>query len=202
MKTKNSLIRDLLIISILFALTARTHAQGTLSVPLRLNVDFSPTLGSPGTNQLSGGANYFLNGWNYDTSSPEKNVLDIYVSLGVNPATDGWILQKNGDGSLTPIFEISNELYLANSPFPGASSSEGSFPGNPTETYPTYIYSESYQLTPGQVQSLLSGNWYAEMTYGGDTYLGNLTPVPEPETLALFGLGIAAIYFRSRKARK
>ncbi|MGH7953069.1 MAG: PEP-CTERM sorting domain-containing protein [Limisphaerales bacterium] len=192
--------RTILLFSLLFSLHETMLAQGTLSVPLRLNVDFSPTPGSPGTHQLSGDANYFLNGWNYDTSSPEENVLDVYVSLGANPATDGWIFQKNGDGSLTPIFEITNELYFADSPFPGASL-EGSFPGNPSETYPTYIYSESYQLTADQVQSLLSGDWYAEMSYGGDTYLGNLTPVPEPSTLALGSLALGLIAIARRQKR-
>ena len=51
----------------------------------------------------------------------------------------------------------------------------------------------------------MAGNWYAQVSYGGDTYLGNLTtvsgvtPVPEPATFALLGLGMTAIFLRRRK---
>jgi hypothetical protein len=81
----------------------------------------------------------------------------------------------------------------------------GVFPGNPITGQ--YDYSQSWQLTDDQVQNLLDGNWYAEITYGDNTYLGNFTtatvsgvsPVPEPETLTLLGLGMAAILIRRRK---
>jgi PEP-CTERM motif len=201
MKAKNSLIRGLTIIGLLFGATSQIHAQGIFSGGQPLNISFSEISGS-GSNQPFGGASYFQNGWDYDTSSPAANVLVISINLGANQATDGWILQMN-DGSLSPVMELTNEIYnVSLLPSPGSTAGspagiEGTFPGDnpPASNY----YSQSWQLTDHQVQNLLAGNWYVEVNYGSDEYLGNLTPVPEPETLALVGLGMMALFFRRRE---
>jgi hypothetical protein len=161
-------------------------AQGQLQIPdsLQLNITFSALPNSPGTNQLSGNAGYFKNGWNYDTHTPATNVFAVVINLGTNQATDGWILQMENDGFL-PVMELTNEIYnsVATPIIPGStvgtiSGIVGTFPGAGGGLISPNYYSQSWQLTPDQIQNLLAGKWYAEVDYGDDKYIGNLTPVP------------------------
>ena len=149
-----------------------------------MNITFSALLNSPGTNQLSGNAGYFKNGWNYDTHTPATNVFAVVINLGTNQATDGWILQMENDGFL-PVMELTNEIYnsIAIPIIPGStvgtpSGIVGTFPGSGGDLISPNYYSQSWQLTPDQIQNLLAGKWYAEVDYGDDKYIGNLTPVP------------------------
>jgi hypothetical protein len=176
MKTKNSLTRGLTIIGFLFAATAQIHAQGTFSGE-QFNIDFSPLPDSPGTNQPSGGASYIQSGLNFDTFSTGSNFFDISISLGTNQATDGWILQMEEDGSFSPVMELTNEFVNA---FDGISSGGiGTFPGN-NPTGSNYYY-QGFQITDDQVQNLMAGNWYVEVDYGDDKYIGNLTTISAPQ---------------------
>lgn len=203
MKTKCHSLCSLIIIGIISAATTQIRAQGTFSGGQQLNITFSEISGSTAY-QPSGGASYFQTGWDYGTSSSVSNLLIVSFNVGATAATDGWILQMN-DGSLSPVMELTDENV---NPFlSGASSgSVGTFPGNPITGQ--YFYSQNWQLTDDQVQNLLAGNWYAEVDYGDNTYLGNLTtvsgvsgvtPVPEPATFTLLGLGLAAIFVRRKK---
>jgi hypothetical protein len=186
----------------LFVATTELLGQGISSGNQGFSIAFSVISGS-GTNQPSGGASYFPNGWNYDTDSPASNVFIVSINLGANQATDGWILQMD-DGSLSPVLELTNEIYNFVPIFPGSpaeavsAAAVGTFPGN-GDSNGVNLYSQFWQLTDDQVQNLLAGEWYAEVDYGNDEYISNLTPVPEPETLALIGVGIFASLIRRRK---
>lgn len=161
-------------------------AQGQLQIPdsLQLNITFSPLPNSPGTNQPFGNAGYFQNGWNYDAHIPATNVFAVSINLGTNQATDGWILQMDNDLFL-PVMELTNEIYnsVAIPIIPGStvgtpSGIVGTFPGSGVGLISPNYYSQSWQLTHDQIQNLLAGKWYAEVDYGDDKYIGNLTPVP------------------------
>jgi hypothetical protein len=186
--------RIILLFLLLPGLRETVLAQGQLQIPesLQLNITFSPLPNSPGTNQLSGNAGYFKNGWNYDTHTPATNVFAVVINLGTNQATDGWILQIENDGFL-PVMELTNEIYnsVATPIIPGStvgtsgvvgtfpgSGIVGTFPGPGANLISPNYYSQSWQLTPNQIQNLLAGKWYAEVDYGDDKYIGNLTPVP------------------------
>jgi hypothetical protein len=169
----------------LLGLQEMVQAQGQLQIPdsLQLNIAFSPLPNSPGTNQLSGNAGYFKNGWNYDAHAPATNVFSVVINLGTNQATAGWILQMENDG-FSPVMQLTNEIYnsVAIPIIPGStvgtSGIVGTFPGSGADLISPNYYSQSWQLTPNQIQNLQAGKWYAEVDYGDDKYIGNLTPVP------------------------
>ncbi len=199
MKTDRLIFKTMKKIILLFlmlpGLREMVLAQGQLQISdsLQLNITFSALPNSPGTNQPSGNAGYFQNGWNYDTHTPATNVFVVVINLGTNQATDGWILQMENNGFL-PVMELTNEIYNSTAipiipgsavgtpsgvegTFPG-SGIVGTFPGSGAGLVSPNYYSQSWQLTPTQIQNLLAGKWYAEVDYGDDKYIGNLTPVP------------------------
>ena len=192
----------ILVTAIGLFLTNSSEAQGTFTGGEELAITFSATSG-PATNQPFGGASFFQTGWDYGTSSSVSNLFVVSFNLGNNAASDGWILQMN-NGSLLPVLEISNEFanpLLISGTYSG---DIGSYPGIPSSA--PYSYSQGWALTDDQAQNLLAGNWYAEIEYGDNTYLGNFavtgsgaSPVPEPETFTLLALGMAAIFIRRRK---
>jgi hypothetical protein len=178
--------RIILLFLLLLGLREMVLAQGQLQIPdsLQLNITFSPLPNSPGTNQPFGNAGYFQNGWNYDAHIPATNVFAVSINLGTNQATDGWILQMDNDLFL-PVMELTNEIYnsVAIPIIPGStvgtpSGIVGTFPGSGVGLISPNYYSQSWQLTHDQIQNLLAGKWYAEVDYGDDKYIGNLTPVP------------------------
>jgi hypothetical protein len=177
--------RTILLLLLLFGLRDVMLAQGQLQIPdsLQLNITFSALPNSPGTNQLSGNAGYFKNGWNYDAHAPATNVFSVVINLGTNQATAGWILQMENDG-FSPVMQLTNEIYnsVAIPIIPGStvgtSDVIGTFPGSGAGLISPNYYSQSWQLTPNQIQNLLAGKWYAKVDYGDDEYIGNLTPVP------------------------
>jgi hypothetical protein len=129
---------------------------------LTLGIDFSPLPDSPGTNQPSGSANcnQFPLVWWTAPSTNTTYVFNISITLGKNAATDGWVYEKEDDGSFIPVMELTNELV-------------SSFPLSAIDTY---FYSQSCPLTDDQLVSLGEGKWYAEVDYGNDKYFGNFTP--------------------------
>jgi hypothetical protein len=65
-----------------------------------------------------------------------------------------------------------------------------------------YAFWDERSLTGSQVADLMAGNWYLVMSnneFPGGELRGQIQLVPEPSTLALFGVGLAATIFLARK---
>lgn len=180
-------MKKIFVLLLLLGFTQMALAQGTINIgDMGLNIQFIPLPGSHGTNQPAGNATYFqqLPPNNLLPQTPNANALSISISLGTNQASDGWIYEQKADGSLLPIMELTNEMATG-IPFFSSDPSVPISPANPTGAFPgnapppsgdDYSYWEYLHLTDDQVQSLAAGNWYVEVDYGDDQYLGNLTP--------------------------
>jgi PEP-CTERM motif len=85
-------------------------------------------------------------------------------------------IEELDDGIFTTVFQFTNLVYA-------------SYPGGG----PALDYEGSWQLTDTQIQNLLAGQWYANVTYHDTSYTGQITPVPEPSSLTLFLGGLVMI---------
>ena len=115
-----------------------------------------------------------------------NNVFSIDVNIGSVAASQASILQMESDGSLTPVFEITNQVNL--------------IPVIPPITVPYYAAAQSWQVTDDQANSISAGNWYVQFTFSTGTDIGAIVPVPEPSSfdLLLFGAGFI-LYIYTRK---
>jgi len=79
------------------------------------------------------------------------------------------------------------------------------FTGVPSATSGS-IPQQTFSITPAQVTTLLSGGMYMNVhdgTFGGGEIRGQLTVVPEPSTLALWGLsGVGGLLIWMRRRAK
>ncbi|MGH7954239.1 MAG: PEP-CTERM sorting domain-containing protein [Limisphaerales bacterium] len=100
--------------------------------------------------------------------------------LDTTAPISGSIEELDG-GVFTTVFQFTNLVYA-------------SYPGGG----PALDYEGSWQLTDTQIQNLLAGQWYANITYSDASYTGQITPVPEPSsiTLLLAGLILVCLYRR------
>jgi len=98
------------------------------------------------------------------------------VFLGEESAT-GRIVEID---SLTPVFDITDIITSAHPPQPGWPGSGGTFSW----------FSQTWDLSSSQRESLIAGQWQAEITIGSEVFVGRLTAVPEPGTVALGLLGL------------
>jgi hypothetical protein len=173
--------RNLLIVTLLFSLQALVYAQGTLPPPVisPLVIGFVAISNSPAYYIPSGNGDYIIGYGN----SIDLNIIAIDPT---NTVPSRWfitatIVQKNNDGSLTPMtFSSGNPAFNAESFAMG-----------------TTVYSASgVELTSDQIQALQSGQIFVEsdFVYGG--YLGQVTLVPEPSIIGLlfFGAGVCALF--------
>jgi hypothetical protein len=105
--------------------------------------------------------------------------------LDVTQPASGSIAQLDG-GTFTPVFQFTNLVFAT---YPGGG--------------PAYDYEGSWQLTGTQIQNLLAGQWYAEVTYNDASYIGQIAPVPEPSSISLLlaGLVMASAGLHRRLAR-
>ncbi|MGO8765322.1 MAG: hypothetical protein ACLQSR_09355 [Limisphaerales bacterium] len=99
------------------------------------------------------------------------NSFDAILYLSDTAPTSGSIVEDLGGGSYATVFQFANLVYA-------------SYPGGG----PAFDYEGSWQLSDTQIQNLLAGQWYAEVSYNDTTYMGQITAVPEPScAILLFG---------------
>jgi hypothetical protein len=152
-----------------FAIPKIVWAQGTFP-PLGddFTVDFSGASLPPEITTAPSGTGFLslLGFGNYG--------LGVTV-LSPAEATNVWIVEMGIDNSLIPIFEYNN--------------------GSPYYLDSAYNYTEDWQVTDSQAESLLAGQWYVQMDFGTDILLGKITLVPEPSSAHLFLCGLGFFFF-------
>src|SRR6516165_11317701 len=84
------------------------------------------------------------------------NELEVYLEFPSLPQ-DAWIVEKNVDGTFTPVTEITNL-----------------FEYNYYDHY--FYYSQNLSLTKKQILKMLNGGFYAKVGFGGSNYISNLSP--------------------------
>jgi hypothetical protein len=110
--------------------------------------------------------------------------LQAILYLDNTTPISGSIEELEG-GTFTTVFQFTDLVY--------ASYSGGG---------PAFDYENSWQLTDGQIQNLLAGQWYADVTYNGANYVGQITVVPEPSSVTLLLAGVAMVWaYRYRRIR-
>lgn len=114
-----------------------------------------------------------------------NSVFTAAIFLDDTVPTSARILERAGPNSFNPVFTLSTPIFAAYPPPPGATA---------------FSFEGMWELTAGQSQNLLAGLWYGEVNYGGTTYLGQITVVPEP---GVFSLGLTGavllMMFRASK---
>jgi hypothetical protein len=159
--------RFFLIFALEFASLASIWAQGTLE----FNVNFAG--GDPPRASFLPVGGFQLT----------DNSFSALVYLGNTDPTSGSIVQATGNQTYAPVFGL-NLVYSSYPP---------SLDGGGT----AYSYEKTTTLTDPQIQELMGGQWYVDVVFGNNSYLGQLTPVPEPSTWAVF-LGGALLLFLGR----
>ena len=120
----------------------------------------------------------------------ETNSFSAIVFFDNTAPTSGQILERQNDNSFLTISPSMDVVFAAYPPQNG----------NPGGT--AYDLEKQFiPLTDLQVESLLAGKWYAQVVVGGNTYLGEFVPIPEPASAALLAGGASLLLVRGR-ARK
>ena len=104
----------------------------------------------------------------------EDDLFSAAIYLSGNPPTSGRIVELGEGGALQTIFNFSGLVFAA---YPGGTA---------------YSCEQSWSLSAPQIQSLMEGEWYAEVSYPGSSYPGRIVPIPEPSSFAL-AAGVALI---------
>lgn len=100
----------------------------------------------------------------------------------------GRIFEMAEDGSTIPVLQFANVLTEVYPPMP-------EFPGSESTLY---YFSETWNVTPPQAESLLARRWFMEVSLGSRTLISQIVPVPEPTYAALLILGaaVAKVHYR------
>jgi len=63
-----------------------------------------------------------------------------------------------------------------------------------------FSYEQTWQLTGSQIQHLMAGEWYAEVTYADTSFRGQILLIPEPSSFTLFLVGLPALAAYARRS--
>jgi hypothetical protein len=171
--------KNLLIFSLFFSLQELVYAQGTIQFPVitPLAVSFVAISNSPAY-YIPSGDGIYITGLSIDLNITAIDPTNTVPSPWFITAT---ILQKNNDGSLTPMT------------FPGGNPA---FNAEDAAMGITVYSSSGPELTSDQIQTLQNGQMFVESYFVYGTYLGQVALVPEPSIigLLLFGAGFCALF--------
>lgn len=141
-------MKRVLIVLGLMALILRGMAQNQLP-DMSFYIGFSALSNSLPNPGLLGGANYYRETIpNLPGMPTYTNRLEIFFYGSPGMPEDTWILEKQEDGSLSPVAKLTNQWTPL-----------------------------TLTLNRKQIHSLIEGNWYEEADFGdGNYYIGNLAP--------------------------
>ncbi len=153
----------ILIILGLVTLAWRGQAQFNQAPDMQFYATFSPLTDSPDERAMWGlGSYYHIKKLVPDMpSSWSTNDLDILIARMPAEPTDGWIVEKEQDGSLALIAELTN-------PYDNTDTNNPLVEG--------WTYQQSVTLTTNQIHKMISGDLYAEVDFGTNSYLAELVP--------------------------
>lgn len=182
-------MKTLLPIPMLLACALWVQAQGTLQ--FRATLTGSQVV-PPNSDPTVAFADFWLNG----------NVLDFFISVpAITFNTDqGAIHGPALPGSLAPvIFDLGGFVFHSGSTlgdpavYLSGSPAVGPFGAGP------------FTLTTDQISQLQGGLWYVQITsftMPDGQLRGQILPVPEPPTWALFGTGTLLFWWYGRRKQK
>ncbi len=102
----------------------------------------------------------------------------LYMDATIpNPNPISGSIGELDGGIFTPIFQFTTSVFAA---YPGGGIAVD--------------YENTWQLTDTQIQNLLAGQWYAQVTYSDASYLGQIVAVPEPSSVTLLLGGLAVLF--------
>jgi hypothetical protein len=147
-------MKHILILLGLMALGLPAFAQNQ-NPDLSFYISFSALSNSPPNSALGGSAGYFRVKLPFLPGMPTyTNRLELGINVPA-PPEDVCIWEKQEDGSFLPVTEVTNLFGDADN---------------------GYYLDQPFTLSPDQVHSLISGNWYVAVDFGSSNYIGNLAP--------------------------
>jgi hypothetical protein len=170
----NLTMKILVIFALLFALTQSLQAQGTY----KFTVEANGRGAVPPNNSVdNAGGPFYLTG----------NMFRGDIGFTTQSTAGGMLLAIRDTGGAVLFTSDRIEWQDTDAPFGFG-----------------FAFWDERPLTGAQIDDLMAGNWYLVMSndaYPNGELRGQLQLVPEPSTLALFGLGLAAAFLKRRAVR-